>query len=803
MALVRDRLIKNAMKASRILVHVRISVIVFVGALFFGGNILSVQATLYAPGATLDPTCLPTDLNCGVQSLVASGTVGQIAYYAADGKALSATSSLITTSTSTFAGLNIATLGLRVGALNTSDCDLKATTDGTFYCGTDAAGGSPTWGSITGTLSSQSDLQTALNLKIDNSTTSLPLLGSLTGLGSIGSSTGTTTFAGGIIGPNNFTLQQATGNVGIGTTSPFTALSVNGTIYATGWNFFGTSATGVTGTTNIVLANSPTLSQPIFQGPRGGTGASSFMSIRGTTNATFTSGGYISFEPYNATEVARITPLGNFGIGTTSPQRKLHITNDGSLSQMILEATSSVADQHYWGFQASSTGAFVLNSLTDGLVSSNRFMLDANGKVAIGTSTATAFLNVLGTTEQLRLSYDASNYASFTTASNGALTIGTTPGASGVTVSTILTVAGLRTMSTANQSNLAVFAASGVSNFNIAALNLVGATSTDVRVLMRGSTNGTLTSNASYASLNIGQQAVTENASGNHPLLSQLALRPLAVTAGAATVDNTATLYIEDAASATVGTGNYALWIDNGISRFDGNVGVGTSSPATALDVNGTITQLAQKGCSTGLTTDALGSINGCVASDERLKKNIESLTLSLDALNKLSPVTYEWKDENRDTQIHAGFIAQEVEKVLPQAVVSAGNGFKGIDPNAILALVVRAIQGFAQSITTVVLNATTVKTQELCVDGTCITGNQLRQILEQSDQQSVPATISVTPSVVQSITTPSDTSSTTGEATEATSTENTSTTTTITTVDTDTTTNETPDIATASSTSQ
>lgn len=56
--------------------------------------------------------------------------------------------------------------------------------------------GGGTWGSITGTLSSQTDLQTALNLKIDNSTTTLPRIGTLTGLGNIGSSSATTTFAG-------------------------------------------------------------------------------------------------------------------------------------------------------------------------------------------------------------------------------------------------------------------------------------------------------------------------------------------------------------------------------------------------------------------------------------------------------------------------------------------------------------------------------------------------------------------------------------------------------------------------------
>ncbi len=70
------------------------------------------QAALYAPGATLDPSCAPTDTNCGIATSttsVATGTAGQVAYYASNGNALSgiATSSLGLLTTDVAEGTNL------------------------------------------------------------------------------------------------------------------------------------------------------------------------------------------------------------------------------------------------------------------------------------------------------------------------------------------------------------------------------------------------------------------------------------------------------------------------------------------------------------------------------------------------------------------------------------------------------------------------------------------------------------------------------------------------------------------------
>ena len=145
--------------------------------------------------------------------------------------------------------------------------------------------------------------------------------------------------------------------------------------------------------------------------------------------------------------------------------------------------------------------------------------------------------------------------------------------------------------------------------------------------------------------------------------------------------------------------------------RGGGLVGIGTTSPGEELDVNGEaifrssvtigyLTQLVVKSCSLGLTTDAAGAITGCVASDESLKTGIEPVPESDYVIDGLRPRLYSWKSgSKRDKRRHIGFVAQEVERVLPQAVVQAGENTKGVDPNAILAVAIREIQSLRKRV--------------------------------------------------------------------------------------------------------
>ncbi len=81
---------------------------------------------------------------------------------------------------------------------------------------------------------------------------------------------------------------------------------------------------------------------------------------------------------------------------------------------------------------------------------------------------------------------------------------------------------------------------------------------------------------------------IAEASNGTHTLLSNVYVGQVDVIPGTAAVTNTASLFVLGAMDA-VGANNYAMWVQSGTSRFDGNVGIGNSSPASKLTVAGTI----------------------------------------------------------------------------------------------------------------------------------------------------------------------------------------------------------------------
>lgn len=134
-------------------------------------------------------------------------------------------------------------------------------------------------------------------------------------------------------------------------------------------------------------------------------------------------------------------------------------------------------------------------------------------------------------------------------------------------------LAGFATAPTDGDANLAVASSNAlVGSLSDSAFQLLSS-SVSIRIWERGSAGGTITANTAYVSHLIGTQTATEASSGTHPLVTQFALKPLTLTNGTAATTNGATFYVEGPATGTATiTNNYAMWVDSGVSRFDGGL---------------------------------------------------------------------------------------------------------------------------------------------------------------------------------------------------------------------------------------
>jgi hypothetical protein len=84
--------------------------------------------------------------------------------------------------------------------------------------------------------------------------------------------------------------------------------------------------------------------------------------------------------------------------------------------------------------------------------------------------------------------------------------------------------------------------------------------------------------------------------------------------------------------------------------------------------------------------------------SDERFKTNIHPLTGALEKVEQLQGVTFDWKEDTDSFKItnlkhDIGFIAQQVQEVLPDLVRADESGYLGLRERALIPLLVEAIK--------------------------------------------------------------------------------------------------------------
>lgn len=82
--------------------------------------------------------------------------------------------------------------------------------------------------------------------------------------------------------------------------------------------------------------------------------------------------------------------------------------------------------------------------------------------------------------------------------------------------------------------------------------------------------------------------------------------------------------------------------------------------------------------------------------SDKRLKENIEHIDNALEKLNQIDGKVYKFKF--KETERDGGVIAQELEKILPEAVVEK-DGIKYVKYSAVIALLINAVKELNQKV--------------------------------------------------------------------------------------------------------
>ena len=231
--------------------------------------------------------------------------------------------------------------------------------------------------------------------------------------------------------------------------------------------------------------------------------------------------------------------------------------------------------------------------------------------------------------------------------------------------------------------------------------------------------------------------------------------------------------------SGTDATPDFVFADSNNSPKFviqdNGLVGIATTSPDMLLTVgsnlpSGSIAHFENStgSCYINPTTTSLSC-----SSDARLKANVVPLDSAdgLAAVLQLHPVTYNWKSESATTSPHTGFIAQDVQPVLPDLVSQGPDGYYTLNYAGLTPYLVKAIQEIATISGTFktnliawlgsatktaspisyasIVHSKETDTQKLCVTDSptdssplCLTKSQLAGLLSQAAASNLPRSV-------------------------------------------------------------
>ncbi len=209
------------------------------------------------------------------------------------------------------------------------------------------------------------------------------------------------------------------------------------------------------------------------------------------------------------------------------------------------------------------------------------------------------------------------------------------------------------------------------------------------------------------------------------------------------------------------------VYVNNALAFENVQVGFPTGSKIDVSDLTSSVTVTTPEfivNMPSGTCAFGSGATALVCSSDERLKTNVVSLPSSLDAINRLRPVTYNWKNPAASQNQNIGFIAQEMQQVFPQfvSVVDSKTGYLGVNYAGLVVPAIKAIQEldmkvepltsidsartgslaslmvqFLQNAVVSIKDATVGTLRigdKVCADDVCVTKDQFKSMLLQAN---------------------------------------------------------------------
>jgi len=336
-------------------------------------------------------------------------------------------------------------------------------------------------------------------------------------------------------------------------------------------------------------------------------------------------------------DVHRLT--GNVGIGTTIPTEKLDVIGN-------IKASGTITASRFISTVSSGTAPFQVTSDT---VVANLNAARLNGKTAPSG-------NIVGDTDTQTLTNKTLTFptfngsgVSFTGSTSGFTTVRASAVASGTAV--IPAISGIATFITTGDTGT-------VTSNMIADLNI---TNSDI------STSAAI----AYSKLSLTNSIVNADiATGAAIAVSKLASSTISGVSLGSTLNNlTAGSYI------TYSTG----------STYNGSAAITVAVDATSSNIANKV-----------VARDSLGNFSGATitatdfnsTSDFNLKENIKTVENSLNTIEQLRGVSFDWKETGKGSY---GVIAQELEEVLPELVKDGE--IKSVNYNGIIGVLIEAVK--------------------------------------------------------------------------------------------------------------